>query len=64
VDILAEWGDGEGHHQQQRYFQLVMCFVNMLVILGFSFVRGPAAATPSLFPRHPQAVVVEARARA
>lgn len=38
VDILADWGDGEAHLQQQRYFQLVMCFVNMLVILGFSFV--------------------------
>jgi hypothetical protein len=38
VDILAEWGDGEQHHQQQRAFQLVMCFINMMVILGFSFV--------------------------
>ncbi len=39
MDILGEWGEGESHLQQQRYFHLVMCFINMLVILGFSFVR-------------------------
>jgi hypothetical protein len=38
VDILAEWGDGDRQANHQRAFQLVMCFVNMMIILGFSFV--------------------------
>ena len=41
VDILVEWGEGNSQTQQQRSFQLVMCVVNMMVILGFSFVRFP-----------------------
>lgn len=39
VDILSEWGDGDRQDNQQRAFQLVMCFVNMTVILSFSFVK-------------------------
>lgn len=38
IDILADWGDGDRQANHQRAFQLVMCFINMMVILGFSFV--------------------------
>ena len=44
------------HQQQQRSFMLVMCFVNMLIILGFSMVRcypDPLFSTTAESPRSP-----------
>ena len=41
MDILCEWGDGDRHMQQQRAFQLVMCFVNMMVISRLKKAHDP-----------------------
>lgn len=38
VDLLVEWGDGDAAAQGNRSFQLVMCFINITIVIGFSFV--------------------------
>lgn len=53
VDILTKWGDGDAQAQGQRSFQLVIVFINALIILGFSMVRRPASAFGCDILAHP-----------
>ena len=38
VEMCCHWEDGDANDKSQRQFQLVMVFVNCLVVLGFSLV--------------------------
>jgi len=37
IELQCHWDEGDASEKEQRQFQLVMVFVNCLVVLGFSF---------------------------
>lgn len=38
AELVIKWSDTSDGQQSNRMFQFVMCFINILIIIGFSFV--------------------------